>query len=508
MKKLVLFMVTLLLCSLTTNAQTFKTLRDSIDQVRASKMKMIHPGNVKGKQQDKRLGLVYLMDSSLRYRWDGLNNTWGNQAYTRTKYTYDSDGRTASYKYYWWRSITNQWVDRYEISYVYNANGNLTDWIYNEYDTITNAWVPNEHDILVYNFANRLISETWNYYNKVNDSWFIGELWKYDETGGLIEHYYKSWDYYNYIIENGYRYTYDLNDMDMPTETVGQDWDTISDNWINTSQVISEYTNDTILDLETINEWAGSYWALNGQNTYSYTNDLLTGINYQYWDEGSMTWLNSGRDYYSYNANSLLAEYLYQYWDGASWVNYYKYLYSYDENGNRTSLVNMRWYNDTWTKYSERTYTYNANGDETDYTYISYDYTTGLINYGYNYTYSYDFNNLNTRYIYRYWDTDINAWRNSSLTNYYYSLHNSSGLNEPGADFANVYPNPASNELHVSNLHPNYIISVCDVAGNILISKKALSSIEKIDISNLSRGIYLLKIFDNKLIRTKKFVKQ
>jgi hypothetical protein len=46
------------------------------------------------------------------------------------------------------------------------------------------------------------------------------------------------------------------------------------------------------------------------------------------------------------------------------------------------------------------------------------------------------------------------------------------------------------------------------VNGNVLLRKKAGSDDETIDISSLSRGIYLLKVYDSEYTRICKFVKQ
>ena len=57
-----------------------------------------------------------------------------------------------------------------------------------------------------------------------------------------------------------------------------------------------------------------------------------------------------------------------------------------------------------------------------------------------------------------------------------------------------VFPNPASNELKVnSNSEKNYI-SFYDITGKLLFSKEFNLSSISINISDLSKGIYILRI--------------
>jgi len=66
-----------------------------------------------------------------------------------------------------------------------------------------------------------------------------------------------------------------------------------------------------------------------------------------------------------------------------------------------------------------------------------------------------------------------------------------------------VYPNPAKNVLYV-NAHKGSDIKIYNVAGSLVISKIAASNIEKLDISKLPAGVYLIKVND----RTEKIMIQ
>lgn len=539
MKRFVLFFAVMMLCTHTNKAQSFGSLKDSILEVHASKIKMTNPDHGQVLSHDTR-GLVYLMDSSLSYNWDVINNVWGTTAHYRRIYRYNDDGVSLGYSYYAWRSTTNEWVSRYEIQLVYNQAGNLSEWILNDYDTLTNTWVPGEHDYLVYNNANKLTEETWNFYNKTNGSWFVGYLWKYDDAGRLTEEYYKSWDYQTYVINSGSHSTYILNNTGRPTETTEQEWSTLTNDWVNISQFSDQYTNDTILVTEIISNWTNSSWEpfrqctntytgdlLSGQLTqawntttltwndfsrdeYSHTFDFLTSQLTQNWDENTMTWINYRQISYIYYTSGLQAEKLIQLWDGLTWENYSRLNSTWDDLGRNTLNLTQLWKEiyHIWLNSLSVSTAYNNEGQVTDYAYLNYDFTTGDPKFGYNYIYSFDINNLNNQSVFRSWSTTSNEWQNFSLTNYYYSLYNFLGINEPGPETVSLFPNPATNELRIGKLLTGAVITLCDLKGTVLLCKTAISGTETIDIRKLSPGLYLVKVKDPKSIAVNKFVKE
>jgi hypothetical protein len=66
-----------------------------------------------------------------------------------------------------------------------------------------------------------------------------------------------------------------------------------------------------------------------------------------------------------------------------------------------------------------------------------------------------------------------------------------------------VYPNPVSSNLYLKNVNSSDII-IYDILGNVKLSKKANSEIEKIDVSDFVPGIYLIKIIGRNGTVTKK----
>lgn len=70
------------------------------------------------------------------------------------------------------------------------------------------------------------------------------------------------------------------------------------------------------------------------------------------------------------------------------------------------------------------------------------------------------------------------------------------------------YPNPAKNFLNIKFKTENSVIEIFDLSGRKRISQIAQSTDEKIDISDLDKGIYILKTIEGKEVKTAKFVVQ
>lgn len=534
-----MFIINMVLFCIIINAQSINnTQRDSIQRI--IEMKKNWNRSIDGQRtiQDNLMSQAFLMDSSLAYNWNNDSNTWSEKSFDKTIYTYDSEGRYATQRHYTLRSTTNDWVGFEGWNINYNQNDNITDFIYIRFDTLTNAWIPYEHDSIIYNNANVIVKETWNFYDKINYSWKRKWLKTYNNNGVLLEEYYKWWDESTYAITSGFRYTYTLNSMDLPTETIYQILDTTSDSWVNESQSTNLYINDTILEIKTNKKWVAGSWQLVDQSIYTYTDNLrsesLVHIwdlntsklvpdhreNYSYnpggliittisqkWDAYLLTWINTYSKNYAYNLNNLNTELIIQSWNGFYWVNSSRAAFAYDNANRKTSSLYQSYYG-IWLDSQLESTAYNINGQKTDFTFRAFDIVTGLTVYGYNNKYIYDLNNLNSQIIASRWSNELNDWKNAYLTNYYYSIHNTSAVNELEVHKIKVYPNPSKKELHIDGITPDCTITVCDLMGNILISNLAKSDTKTIDISNINTGIYLLKVHNQKIVRTIKFLKQ
>jgi hypothetical protein len=69
-----------------------------------------------------------------------------------------------------------------------------------------------------------------------------------------------------------------------------------------------------------------------------------------------------------------------------------------------------------------------------------------------------------------------------------------------------IYPNPATRSLFINSDVHDFVISIYDSKGKIILSRQAKDS--EINISDLPRGIYTIKMVDKAGVKIQKFVKQ
>lgn len=81
----------------------------------------------------------------------------------------------------------------------------------------------------------------------------------------------------------------------------------------------------------------------------------------------------------------------------------------------------------------------------------------------------------------------------------------STGLELNGPDKVNIYPNPATDNIYISNLVEKSIIKIYDIQGKLVLENK-ISNKEYVNISMLAKGIYQVKFEGNNLNETRKLI--
>jgi len=84
---------------------------------------------------------------------------------------------------------------------------------------------------------------------------------------------------------------------------------------------------------------------------------------------------------------------------------------------------------------------------------------------------------------------------------------NNVGIEKFNSSQSKLYPNPFSNILNIQNLTPSDL-RIYNSQGSLVLSKK-IGAVEKIDLSHLKQGIYLVTITSNdKILHTEKIIKE
>ena len=319
-------------------------------------------------------------------------------------------------------------------------------------------------------------------------------------------------------------YTYDEYDLYLIEELTESK---IDDQWIDWYLVNYEYDFfGNVLEILGLSSFGGEAWDYDSRASYSYDTDLLSEVVYQYWEDDD--WVNETKEVYNYNDN--VTTVLYWDWNGNNWSSDELWTYTYDDesielliqymqggawqfdekitftldfNGNIKEVLYEEWQNNAW-----------VNALKMMYFYEDGVYTEILVGYWMN-------NDWQVEYKYEFGYVDGNATRgtcnlfisgqmvstdgdiemaygyNTASKSFYGCEVNMTyidltGVNENvEATHFKVYPVPAENEIQIQaeGLQKAEIYSLTG-------QKLMESAMEKMNVSSLSQGVYLLKVYD------------
>ena len=101
--------------------------------------------------------------------------------------------------------------------------------------------------------------------------------------------------------------------------------------------------------------------------------------------------------------------------------------------------------------------------------------------------------------------TTINSAINEGYTECLTSVIGSE-LNGP--DQINIYPNPATESIFISNIKEEKInLSIYDIQGRIVLEETIYEN-QSINIKSLVKGVYQIKLEGNKMIEIRRFIKE
>ena len=89
------------------------------------------------------------------------------------------------------------------------------------------------------------------------------------------------------------------------------------------------------------------------------------------------------------------------------------------------------------------------------------------------------------------------------------SISSSTSDIEVNANYIDIFPNPASDQVHIKSSSSQFQIDILDATGQILLKINNLDNYHAIDISALSSGLYFIRVndFSNNLLEVKKLIK-
>jgi len=265
---------------------------------------------------------------------------------------------------------------------------------------------------------------------------------------------------------------------------------------------------------------------------------IITNVNYSMdWESG--LWILQGMWEYEYSINELMTQQILYSWNESSnnWDNQWRFTYTYDESNRIIEEHEFNWISEinSWENKKMSVYQYetaNFSEDRIDYTWDNVD--NQWVNRNRN-TFVKDTDDQVTVFIDYLWNTESMVWQNEKMeenvydeygnllvhtysecdnlsngwsmhwiNEYIYSIHEITGIT-PFIDDENIvlYPNPAGNTLFFNSVINKAIVRIFGPLGKQVLVVE--TNTDRIDISNLNNGIYILKM-DNRTIG--KFLKQ
>ncbi|QOD60763.1 T9SS type A sorting domain-containing protein [Polaribacter haliotis] len=344
------------------------------------------------------------------------------------------------------------WVNNSRSTYKYNSNNNLTEDAYYNWNSINASWDLSGIDTYTYNSQNKLVTDT---YENIDSS-----------TGNPVD---------------GYKTIYTYNSNNQIIESIDQERK--NNNWVNEFRSTFTYTNNKITGLLS-EEWNGSSWVLvteaaqqdaSSRIVINYgSNNLVSEFIYEEWNGSS--WDLDSRDTYTYNAINKQTQNISQDWNGTSYVNNYKSEYTYDGNGNLILEKDFDFDNGTFTSNYEESYTFDTS-----------QLMSTIINPFKDRTGFAALTGEDTRFVNKILTSSTGA---NDRTTYYYNGETASVEDFVTLNFK-AYPNPTSGVFTIDTA--NFEVEKIDIFN--VSGKKVFSTNQKqVDITSLSKGVYLLKL--------------
>ena len=308
----------------------------------------------------------------------------------------------------------------------------------------------------------------------------------------------------NYDTASAYRYVYDNNSRLIADQQ--RRWFNNAQQVINSLKHRYIYSNNRI---DTIYEYNGFNvgWLLNrcyisnynSQNQLESIEKMLMGVG---------TWISYQLTKYNYYPNGLLNEEILCEWETVMSGNDYNYISEfktkniYDNSQNKiikkidyNNYFNLYYPAENWEDMYVDSLSVNSSSYASDLVYPS------LLNLG---NRKYFFVNNPSKYVFYHENINDQFVKESTLFFFYsnFSVGLSASANTEYK--VNIYPNPFKSEFYIScdGIDGSSDITVYNAVGKLVFKKKISSSNETVHLPNLDKGIYFVKIINNKSIIT------
>jgi hypothetical protein len=401
-----------------------------------------------------------------------------------------------------------------------------TVFMYNTNDSLTGRIVFN-NDV----FGNQLSyimevkqDSTWGNWERHTNT--------YDAYGNVVSYLFEQWNSSTWILRWRTVCTYDLN-KNMLSSTL-QDW---SGSWVNRYRWSFMYDNSGNRLTDLTEEWWDNTWNPTYLYTFTYDgNGNNLTVLYQKFQDGY--WVNSGRTSKTYDGSGHGLSGYTENWQIilfpalGVWLPADRETLSYDVNENLIIDLVEEYQGNNWLNSSRETYTYDIDGNVLTDLNEEADYGQLRDNNRYTYTYNSDGNSVTGKSEYKLgssWVPGNESWTYALavysqkdiafyIDSYYYRYVAKfvpfyMGVSEenPENNSLKIFPNPAGNYVSIDvgrDNHSEIIFNLYTITGQLVETGVVNGKEQKIDISKLDNGVYVLSVQSYDYTANKKLVIQ
>jgi hypothetical protein len=404
--------------------------------------------------------------------------------------------------------VNGLWINGSKTLYTYNANNRISVQTEQSWDTISSSFENFERYTFAYNASGNVtlvLQELWDGSAWQNES---RGTYTYDDNGYLISYFGEAWFEGSWI--NNTLGTYTNNGDGTRQITINQTWNRYTGTWDN--------------------NWTYAY-------TYNGAGKVLTDVEELWW-QGA--WVNNVRDTYTYSGNNL-TNHLIEDGDGnRGWVNDHQVTYTYNGDGTVNQMIEQDW-NFIWVNTGRQDYVYttacalpltllNFTGTKNNNSVLLTWKTANEINTSHFYVQrsldAVDFSDIKTvpatpgSITKTYSFTDNVAGIKAPKIYYRLKMVDKDGkfemsnvvlitLANQGLRFT-IRPNPAKNYFVITyddSAPLDALVNITDFSGRSVLKQTiTLSGEQKINISALPKGVYMVIINTGDNITTQKLV--
>lgn len=334
------------------------------------------------------------------------------------------------------------------------------------------------------------LHETWTGSNWQNDSQTLNTF----SGVNLINALTQTWVTPPGAWANALQIVYTNNPDGTVNQSVTQSWNTSSNSWDNLQRSTFTYNAAKKVLTETSEIWLGMWMnSAKTTNTYDGSGYLVNSLR-QNWDFISNNWKNNTQTNYTNNPSGTVNQSIDQTWEITNvWANSERTTYTYTGGDKVSVAISEVWTGSNWLNDTKVTNTYNGSFRITTSLNQAWNVVASLWVNNSQSLYFYDISNNLTEIISQTWSTGTSTWTNATRITFNYSL----GIDdfEFGKKIA-LYPNPSSGEITIKSndffLNNNY--SITDQTGREIQSGTLNGMETKLDISDMSGGLYFFKV--------------